>query len=175
LRSAASRRLAHHGDRPAGVNVERLTTEPLQDVHSHLGKFVDEDPATLVFAGPKGGPLRRSNFQKHWRAALTTAGLSAVHFHDLRHTGNTVTAQAGAMFSDLMARMGHASMRAALIYLHTTSQRDRSVAESLSRLLDTDAVPKRAGDLSLHGDTTGSEATRTSDTATRQQGDATQD
>jgi hypothetical protein len=34
-----------------------------------------------------------------------------------------------------MARMGHASTRAAQIYLHTTSQRDVVVAEALNKLL----------------------------------------
>jgi hypothetical protein len=38
---------------------------------------------------------------------------------------------------DLMARMGHASSRAAQIYLHTTSERDRVVADALDALLQT--------------------------------------
>ena len=54
---------------------------------------------------------------------------------DARITGNTLTAQAGATLPDLMARMGHASPRAALIYLHTTSRRDRTVADSLNGLI----------------------------------------
>ncbi len=90
----------------------------------------------LVFVGPKGAPIRRSNFQKYWRSALAEAGLVGVHFHDLRHTGNTLTAHAGATLSDLMTRMGHSSTRAARIYLHTTSDRDLAVAEALNRLLD---------------------------------------
>ena len=48
---------------------------------------------------------------------------------------NTLAAQAGATLSDLMTRMGHASPRAAQIYLHTTSQRDQDVAAALNRLL----------------------------------------
>jgi integrase len=32
-----------------------------------------------------------------------------IHFHDLRHTGNILTATAGASLRELMARMGHAS------------------------------------------------------------------
>ena len=82
--------------------------------------------------------LRRSNFQAIWRAALITAGVQGVHFHDLRHTGNTLTAQAGATLPDLMARMGHASARAALIYLHTSSTRDRAVAQALDGLVRRD-------------------------------------
>jgi integrase len=38
-------------------------------------------------------------------------------FHDLRHTGNQLTANAGANLRELMARMGHDGERAALIYL----------------------------------------------------------
>jgi integrase len=45
---------------------------------------------------------------------MAAAGLSGVHFHDLRHTGNTLTAQAGATLADLMARMRPASTRAPL-------------------------------------------------------------
>ncbi len=72
------------------------------------------------------------------RAALDDRG---VHFHDLRHTGNTLTAQSRATLADLMARMGHASTRAASIYLHTTSERDLAVAAALDRFLP----PKASG------------------------------
>jgi integrase len=60
----------------------------------------------LVFAGPEGAPRRRSNFQKLWTSAIDAAGVDrAVHFHDLRHTGNTLAAQAGATMPNLMARV----------------------------------------------------------------------
>jgi len=40
-----------------------------------------------------------------------------------------------------MSRMGHDSMRAALIYQHTTTQKaDRRIADSLERLLDEHAT-----------------------------------
>src|SRR5689334_12640827 len=118
-----------------GRGVVAITSQLVPDVREHLDAFVGSEPAALVFAGPKGAPLRRSNFQKFWRQGLDAAGVSGVHFHDLRHTGNTLAAQAGATMSDLMARMGHASTRAAQIYLHTTSQRDQVVAEALNNLL----------------------------------------
>ncbi len=52
-----------------------------------------------------------------------------VHFHDLRHTGSTVTStRAGAGTRELMARLGHDNMRAALIYQHATSERDKVIA-----------------------------------------------
>jgi integrase len=43
-----------------------------------------------VFVGPLGGRLRRSNFRDIGLVALAEAGLSGVHLHDLRHTGNAM-------------------------------------------------------------------------------------
>jgi hypothetical protein len=53
-----------------------------------------------------------------------------VHFHDLRHTGNHLAAGSGATTRELVHRMGHGSMRAALIYQHATNARDRSIADA---------------------------------------------
>jgi integrase len=121
----------------AGRRVVALPPGLLGDLDKHLTEFVASDPKALVFAGPKGAALRRSNFQKLWTRAIVAAGLDdrGLHFHDLRHTGITLTAQSGATLADLMARMGHASTRAATIYLHTTSDRDRAVAAALDRFL----------------------------------------
>jgi hypothetical protein len=60
------------------------------------------------------------------------AGLPAgFHFHDLRHTGNNLAAASGASTRELMHRVGHGSMRAALIYQHATGERDREIADAL--------------------------------------------
>src|ERR1039457_3978948 len=75
-------------------------------------------PEAGASAGPTGALLRRGNFRRRtWLPALKKAGLPVLHFHDLRHTGNNLTATAGANLRELMARMGHSSTRAALIYL----------------------------------------------------------
>jgi len=58
-----------------------------------------------------------------------------LHFHDLRHTGNTLAAGTGASLRDLMTRMGHTSARAALIYQHARSERDRAITASLDDLV----------------------------------------
>jgi hypothetical protein len=59
-----------------------------------------------------------------------------LHFHDLRHTGNTFAASTGASTKELMVRMGHASARAALIYQHATEERDVAIAEGLSAMVE---------------------------------------
>jgi integrase len=91
-----------------------------------------------LFRGPKGAALRRSNFGRStkWTTLVTEVGLPVgFHFHDLRHTGNQLTSTSGATTRELMHRMGYGSMRAALIYQHATSERDRSIATALSALV----------------------------------------
>jgi integrase len=64
-------------------------------------------------------------------------GLNGLHFHDLRHTGNLLAAQTpGAALRDLMGRMGHDSMRAALIYQHASIDADRHIAASMGEQLE---------------------------------------
>jgi integrase len=104
----------------------------LPDLASHLADFTAPGDDSLVFTGPKGAPLRRSNFSRAWRQATVSSGLVNVHFHDLRHTGNTMAGEAGASLRELMDRMGHSSMRAALIYQHRTAQRDKMIAAAIS-------------------------------------------
>jgi hypothetical protein len=47
-------------------------------------------------------------------------------------TGEEGAAAAGASTRELMYRMGHGSMRTALIYQHATSERDNEIADKLS-------------------------------------------
>jgi site-specific recombinase XerD len=59
--------------------------------------------------------------------------MAGVHFHDLGHAGNTYAANAGANLRELMERMGHSSARATMIYLHSTDQRQRFLANSIDK------------------------------------------
>jgi integrase len=104
----------------------------LDDVAEHLATFTGPGSTALVFTGPKGAQLRRSNFSRQWNAATEKAGLSGFHFHDLRHTGNTLANDEGASLRELMDRMSHSSTRAALIYQHRTKARDKRLADAIS-------------------------------------------
>jgi integrase len=102
-----------------------------------------------VFATSTGSPLAHSNFRSRvWLPALAAVGLEGVHLHDLRDTGNQLTASAGANLKELMARMGHDSERAALIYLHSTAARQRALAAAVGETvhveLDTSKKAKKA-------------------------------
>ena len=92
-------------------------------------------PRRAALTSLRGRPLRHSHFrQREWLPALKAAGLADFHFHDLRHSGNTLAASAGATLRELMDRMGHDSERAAMIYLHGSDARQHETADSLSKL-----------------------------------------
>jgi integrase len=55
--------------------------------------------------------------------SVEEAGLTGVHFHDLRHAGNHYTANTGANPRELVERMGRSTNRAAMIYLRSTDPR----------------------------------------------------
>lgn len=121
------------------------------DLRKHLGA-IDQDDA-LIFTSPDGTPLRHSNFYRRaWMPALKAAGLEGVHLHDLRHTGNQLSADAGANLRELMERMGHDSMRAALVYLHTTAERQRVIADQMGKNAKTAlGKTKRSGTRKARG------------------------
>ncbi|MDH6702074.1 site-specific integrase [Streptomyces griseoviridis] len=114
----------------AGVRSVSFPAELLDEVTHHLEHFAAPGRDGHVFVGPQGGQLRRSNFRDDWVKARKAAGVTAeLHFHNFRHTGNTLASTAGASTRELMTRMGHSSSRAALIYQHMTSDRDRAIAD----------------------------------------------
>ena len=121
----------------AGLRMVSLPEVVIDELKRHLGLYVDPDPSAFVFTGPKGKPIRRGNFNPlvGWAEVVESMGKVGLHFHDLRHTGNTLAAQSGASTRDLMARMGHDSMNAAIIYQHAPLQADRAIANALDAQL----------------------------------------
>jgi len=119
----------------AGRRTIAFPDELVPELRWHLERFAEQGDRGLVFVGPKGAPLRRSNFRPIWNAARTKAGAPELHFHDLRHVGGTLAAATGASLKELMARLGHSSTRAALIYQHATRDRDQAIAKALGGLV----------------------------------------
>jgi integrase len=120
----------------AGRRVVAFPEEIAPEIRWHLDRLAEQGDNGRVFIGPKGGSLRRSNFHDSvWKPARESVGLPGLHFHDLRHTGGTLTATTGATLKELMARLGHSSVRAALIYQHATRDRDKAIARALGTLV----------------------------------------
>jgi integrase len=73
--------------------------------------------------------------------ARDAAGRPDLRFHDLRHTGAVLAAATGATLAELMARLGHSTAGAALRYQHAAAERDKVIAEALSKLANGSVTP----------------------------------
>ena len=113
----------------AGVRTVAFPASLVPEPAHHLAEHAEAGRTGLVFVGARGGVLRRNNFRRIWLRTLASTGLGDVHFHDLRHTGNTLAATGGATTRELMQRMGHSSVRAALVYQHLVNGRDHQIAD----------------------------------------------
>jgi integrase len=103
----------------------------------HLRLYVGPEPEAWLFTRSTGRPLRRQDLSHAWHDACTAVGLTpwgrdaptGVRFYDLRHHAGTISARdKNTTTKELMAMMGHSSMRAAINYQHATEERDRDHA-----------------------------------------------
>lgn len=116
----------------AGIREVPIPKELMQALIMHIDRFVSNpSPDALIFTTSTGQPLFKG--RKSWFVtAKRRLGLDHLHFHDLRHTGQSLAMVKGANTKDLQRRAGQSSEAAARIYMHGSKQRDREVAESLS-------------------------------------------
>lgn len=101
-------------------------------IDRHLTDHVGEGKDALIFPARHGGYMNHSSLNKVWYPARAKAGREDLHFHDLRHTHATLAAQTGATLAELMARLGHTTVQAAMIYQHEAQGRSQVTAERLS-------------------------------------------
>lgn len=116
----------------AGIRDVPIAKDLMAELIKHIDQFVtDPSPDALIFTTSTGLPLFRG--RKSWFVtAKRRLGLDHVHFHDLRHTGQSLAMVKGANIKDLQRRAGQSSEAAARIYMHGSKARDKQVAESLS-------------------------------------------
>ena len=120
----------------AGRRSVALSLPLVAELERHLSVFTASGGDAYVFTSATGEPLERSNFRgRVWVPATRAAGLEGLRFHDLRHTAGTLAARTGATRKELMARLGHASPRAAMVYQHAAADRDRLIADRLGAMV----------------------------------------
>jgi integrase len=122
----------------AGYRTVAIPPHVIPLLAGHLERFAGSE---RVFVSQSGQPMRGDALRLAFQRAREQAGLPHLRFHDLRHTGQTLAAEAGASLADLMRRLGHSSMVAAKRYLHATDSRDRQIADALSELAAGQAHP----------------------------------
>lgn len=115
----------------AGKRTVTVPPHVLPFLEAHMGEWSGTD---RVFVGRDGKPMRGDAVRQAFARARRKADMPGFRFHDLRHTGQTLAASAGATTRDLMKRLGHASSAAANRYLHAVDGRDAEIASALSDL-----------------------------------------
>jgi integrase len=115
----------------AGKRTVTVPPHVLPILQAHMQEWSGRD---RVFVGRDGRPMRGDAVRQAFTRARNKAGMPGFRFHDLRHTGQTLAASAGATLKDLMLRLGHASPAAAQRYLHAVEGRDAEIASALSDL-----------------------------------------
>ena len=119
----------------AGRRRVALPRPLVEELERHLSTYGAPGPEAFVFTSADGQPMERSNFRyRVWQPATRAVGLDGLRFHDLRHAAGTLAARTGATTKEIMARLGHASPRAAMVYQHATEDRDRLIAERLTEM-----------------------------------------
>jgi integrase len=97
----------------------------------HFKKSPYQADSDLVFAHPQTGhPLDASALRIRYKAALESAGLREVRFHDLRHTFGTHCAAGGVPMRTLQEWMGHAQLQTTEIYAdYAPSSHEKEMVE----------------------------------------------
>ena len=104
-------------------------------IREHLKNHAQWGKDGLLFPTKNGEQYRPPTFlQAHFRKARQAAGRPNLRFHDLRHTGATMAAESGATLAELMQRLGHSTVSAALAYQHAAQGSDKRIAAQLSAI-----------------------------------------
>ncbi|WP_460704057.1 tyrosine-type recombinase/integrase [Luteococcus sediminum] len=88
----------------------------------------------MLFPNTEGAHLHHGSLYKVFKPARAAAGRPDLRWHDLRHTGATMAAQAGATTKELMTRLGHSTVGLAMRYQHAAAERDAELAQRLSEM-----------------------------------------
>ncbi|HEU5042827.1 MAG TPA: tyrosine-type recombinase/integrase [Nocardioidaceae bacterium] len=124
----------------AGTRDVTIPPHLLPTVKAHLAGDITGGRDGLLFpsSGDPTQHLAPATLYKVFYKARAEAGRPDLRFHDLRHTGAVLAASTGATLAELMARLGHSTAGAALRYQHAAQDRDKVIAEALSKLATED-------------------------------------
>lgn len=128
----------------AGVRDVSIPPHLLPEFERHLAVHVPIGSKSLLFVGRDSGEqLASSTLYRWYYPAREAAGRKDLRWHDLRHTGATLAAATGATLSELMSRLGHSTVGAAMRYQHAAADRDRVIAEALSAMASPQKIAGR--------------------------------
>ena len=118
----------------AGIRDVAIPPHLVPMLRAHIENYAMPGPDGLIFPNTEGKHMHHGSLYKVFRRARKEIGRPDLRFHDLRHTGATMAAQAGATMRELMDRLGHSTPQAALIYQHAAADRQAELATRLSAM-----------------------------------------
>jgi integrase len=124
----------------AGKRDVNIPPHLMPAVADHLARMPARQDA-LLFPAAHGGHLNPASLRRAYHPAREAAGRPDLRFHDLRHTGAVLAAATGATLAELMARLGHSTVSAAMRYQHASQDRDKVIAAALSELAAGTVTP----------------------------------
>lgn len=151
---ARSKSIGKHVKKPKSAAGNRTLPIPpflAGTIEDHLKRFAqaDEDKVSgLVFPSQAGIHLAPATFYRHYYKAREKAGRPDLRLHDLRHTGLTLLAAAGATLAELMRFGGHSTPAAAMRYQHVLN-RDPELVAAVSKMAENKIVLLHPSEKSL--------------------------
>lgn len=118
----------------AGIRDVACPPHLLPAIENHLTRHTGPDRDALLFPAVGGGHLAPGSLYRNYYPARAAANRDDLRWHDLRHSGAVLAAAAGASLPELMSRLGHSTVTAAMKYQHAANSRDRKIAALLSEL-----------------------------------------
>jgi|tagenome__1003787_1003787.scaffolds.fasta_scaffold20920886_2 integrase len=103
--------------------------------------------AAVILTTKTGRAYQKRYFAEQWEGTCNAAGITDLHFHDLRGTTVTMLFRAGCNIGEIVAITGHSLRRAQEIldkYLARTSQLAESAIAKFENVLETDFAKGRA-------------------------------
>ena len=118
------------------------------DVKHHLDVHVAKGEDALLFPPARGGcHLNDRVFRDYLDPALEAIGqktdADGMRVHDLKHFAGTMASRVGNL-RETMARLGHTTVKAAMVYQNEVTGRDAEIAAALSELATTEAAQPTA-------------------------------
>lgn len=146
IRRGATHRKGCQIDTPKSGKGRAVVVPPhiRADLKHHLDMFCGKDREALVFGPARGGcHLNDKVFRDAIAPALHQIGRDELRIHDLRHFAGTMAARVGSL-AETMGRLGHSTVKAALLYQGIVNGRDAEIAAALSELAKIDSFASSA-------------------------------
>jgi integrase len=112
-----------------GVRVNIPATKRLRAVLDNAPRV-----STTILTDRRGLPWREKTFQNNWGQASRKAGITGLHFHDLRGTAVTRLAEAGCTIAEIASITGHSIRNAARILDRYLARTDKIALAAIAKL-----------------------------------------